>query len=105
MCPKNSAQTLTGAIHLALSGEDARLAQAVAGLAGQPAPYWWDGIVEAMSAIRDALPPRSERDFSLLHFLAVVCVLEDGVYRLRGYEEAMAEARELESVLGEEVKG
>lgn len=66
-----SKQTLKQAIHLAQSGKSRELRSAALELDGKPQGGWPE-TEQARRAVREALPLRSQRDYTLGEFIEAV---------------------------------
>jgi hypothetical protein len=90
-------QTLVQAVHLALTGTSRSLARAASALDGCP-PGGWPETEQAWCRVRDELPLRRDRSYTIDHFVdAVYSISESERYRVRGIGEAMAEAARIEA--------
>jgi hypothetical protein len=90
-------QTLVQAVHLALSGKSTALASASQSLDGKPAGGWPETDA-ARRDIRDQLPVRLLRCYTIDHFISAVYELDSSDrYRTRTQSGAMARAAKIEA--------
>jgi hypothetical protein len=85
-------QTLKQAVYLAHKGKDAALYRAASYLSGCPEGGWGE-TVQAVANIRDELPLRSLRSYSVDQFIAAIYYLDHADrFVQRPFSEAMVEA-------------
>jgi hypothetical protein len=89
-------QTLIQATHLALIGKSRALQSAAHALLGKPAGGWAE-TRQALLELRDELPMRHSRSYTVNHFVDAVYTLDaSDRYIQRSHDEAIRVAAQIE---------